>query len=65
MPSQFLKALLEECEREHRASGLPASDWSAWYAAYMSPRIAQWTMDTYGSFAGPACPYAPRTDGAR
>lgn len=50
MPSRFLKALLEECEREHKAANLPVSDWSEWYAAYLSPRISKWTVETYGSF---------------
>jgi hypothetical protein len=57
MPTQFLKQLLEECEREHKASNLPASDWSAWYAAYLSPRISRWQTETYGSFSGPVCPF--------
>jgi hypothetical protein len=55
----FLKSLLAECEREHKASG-DTGDWQSWYAAYMSPRLSEWQVNTYGSFAGAvSCPYAP------
>ncbi len=61
--TQFLKRLLVECEQEHRRQGLAAEDWADWYAAYMSPRLAEWHAETYGSFAGLACPYfAARSD---
>jgi hypothetical protein len=50
MPTQYLKRLLEECEQEHKRLGLPAEDWSHWYAAYMAPKILAWQVATYGSF---------------
>jgi hypothetical protein len=61
--TQFLKQLLCDCEREHRRQGLPADNWAEWYAAYMSPRLAEWHAQTYGGFAGSACPFfASRPD---
>ncbi len=61
--TQFLKRLLVECEQEHSKQALPAEDWADWYAAYMSPRLAEWHAQTYGSFTGLACPYfAARAD---
>jgi hypothetical protein len=54
---QLLKRLLEDCEKEHKASGMPAEDWSAWYAAYLAPRLSEWQTNTYGGFAGQSCPY--------
>jgi hypothetical protein len=63
MPIEFLKRLLCECEMEHKRQGHPAETWATWYAAYMSPRIAEWHVATYGGFAGVACPYfAARPD---
>jgi hypothetical protein len=55
--NQFLKTLLAECEREHKQSG-DTGDWQTWYASYMTPRLSEWLLNTYGSFAGEiACPY--------
>jgi hypothetical protein len=54
---QFLKQLLVECEQEHRRCGLPAEDWASFYAAYMTPKLSEWHVQTYGGFAGVACPF--------
>ena len=54
--TQFLKQLLCDCEREHKRQGLPADEWADFYAAYMSPRLAEWHVNTYGAFAGITCP---------
>jgi hypothetical protein len=57
----FLRALLAECEREHKRSG-DTGDWQVWYAAYMTPKLSEWQVNTYGSFAGEvACPYKAET----
>jgi hypothetical protein len=61
--TQFLCRMLIECEREHKRLGLDADTWAEWYAAYISPRLSEWHMATYGGFAGATCQlYAARPD---